>query len=138
MLLFVAHQQDVLVFGYFAVKDAHKRQRAQIGVEPRIIDDRLRRCVGIAFGGRDTFDDGIDQVVDADAGFGRDHQGVGSIDADRRLDLLRHTFGFGGRKVDLVDHRHDLQVVVEGQVDIGDRLGLHPLCGIDDKKHPVR
>ncbi len=39
----------------------------------------------------------------------------------------------GGRQVDLVEHGDDLEVVVDGQVGVGHRLGLDPLRGVDDQ-----
>ena len=36
-------------------------------------------------------------------------------------------------QVDLVDDRHDLEVVVERQVDVGQRLRLDALRGVDDQ-----
>ena len=36
----------------------------------------------------------------------------------------------GGRQVDLVQHRHDLVVVVDGLVDVGQGLGLDALAGV--------
>ena len=38
--------------------------------------------------------------------------------------------GVGGGQVDLVEHRQDLQVVLHGQVGVGQGLGLHALGGI--------
>ena len=49
------------------------------------------------------------------------------------LDLV----GFGGRQVDLVQHRHDLVVVVERLIDIGERLRLDALAGIDDQQRAL-
>ena len=42
------------------------------------------------------------------------------------LDPLR----IGGRQIDLVHHRQDLQIVLHGQVGVGQSLGLHALGGI--------
>jgi len=36
-------------------------------------------------------------------------------------------FGLGRRQVDLVDHRNDLQIVVQRQISVGQRLGLDAL-----------
>ena len=37
----------------------------------------------------------------------------------------------GGGQVDLVERGHDLEVVFERQVAVGERLGLDALCGVD-------
>ena len=41
--------------------------------------------------------------------------------------------GPGDRQVDLVEHRHDGQVVLHRQIGVGDGLGLHALEGIDQQ-----
>ena len=40
----------------------------------------------------------------------------------------------GGGQVDLVDHRHDLMVVLDRLVDVGQRLRLDPLGGVDHQQ----
>jgi len=49
------------------------------------------------------------------------------------LDLV----GFGGRQIDLVEHRHDLVVVVQCLVDIGESLRLYALAGVDDQERAL-
>ena len=49
------------------------------------------------------------------------------LQADHVLDLLRHPVGIGTGKVDLVDHREHIQIVVQGQIHVGQGLGLDPL-----------
>src|SRR5207248_1807162 len=43
--------------------------------------------------------------------------------------------GLGGGQVDLVESGHDRQVVLDGQVAVGQRLGLDALGGVDEKNH---
>ena len=44
-----------------------------------------------------------------------------------------HVLGIGGGQVDLVDDRHDGEVVVHRQVDVGQRLRLDALRRVDDQ-----
>ena len=53
--------------------------------------------------------------------------------ADQLRDLARGTVGVGLRQVDLVDDRHDLEVVLDRQVGVRERLGLGALGGVDDQ-----
>ena len=59
--------------------------------------------------------------------------GVRGIDADHVLDLLLDAVGVGRRQVDLVQDGQDLEVVVERLIDVGERLRLDALAGIDDQ-----
>ena len=52
------------------------------------------------------------------------------VDADDILDLLPYALRLGGRQVDLVQDRHDLVIVVDRLIDIGQGLGLHTLAGV--------
>ncbi len=72
--------------------------------------------------------------MDALAGLGRTQDGVRGVDADHILDLFAHPVWFRGGQVDLVDHRDDLVIVLDRLVDIGQRLGLNALTGIDDQQ----
>ena len=53
------------------------------------------------------------------------------VEADHVLDLLLDAVGVGGGQVDLVEDGQDLEVVVERLVDVGERLRLHALAGVD-------
>ena len=58
-------------------------------------------------------------------------------DAEHLLDLGRVAVGVGGRQVDLVEGGDDLEVVLEGQVAVGQRLGLDALGGVDEQDHAL-
>ena len=50
---------------------------------------------------------------------------------------VRHLLDVGGGQVDLVDHRHDLMVVLDRLVDVGERLRLHPLRRVDHQQRAL-
>src|SRR5699024_9990283 len=50
--------------------------------------------------------------------------------ADDVLDLLLDPVGVGGGQVDFVEHRANIQIVVQGQIGVGQSLGLHALGGV--------
>ena len=52
------------------------------------------------------------------------------------LDLLLDPLDVRRREVDLVDHRHDLEVVLQGQLHVGHGLGLDALRGVDEQQRP--
>ena len=64
-------------------------------------------------------------------------QHVVGIDRQHRLHLGDDLVGPGVLQVDLVEHRHDGQVVLHGQVGVGDGLGLDALEGIDQQDGPL-
>ena len=74
--------------------------------------------------------DGFQNVVDAGALLGAGQHGVAGVEADDGFDLLADALGFGGGQVDLVDDRDDLQVVMQRQVRVGERLRFHALGGV--------
>ena len=40
-------------------------------------------------------------------------------------------------QIDLIEHRHDRQIVIHGRIGIGHRLGFDPLKGIDQEHRPL-
>jgi hypothetical protein len=60
--------------------------------------------------------------------------GVRGVDADHVLDLLLDALGLGGGQVDLVEDRDDLVVVVDRLIDVGERLRLDALRGVDHQQ----
>jgi len=87
--------------------------------------------------GRDPGDHRLQDLLDPDPLASRCEDGAGAGEADHLLDLAPHQLGVGGGEVDLVDDRDDLQVVLDGQVDVGQGLGLDPLGGVDDQDRPL-
>ena len=58
-------------------------------------------------------------------------------EADDLLDLLGHLLRIGAGEIDLVDHRDDGEVVLQGQVDVGQRLRLDALGGVDHQQRAL-
>ena len=81
--------------------------------------------------------DRLQHLVDAEAGLGGDHHRVGGVEADHVLDLLLDALRLGGGQVDLVEDRHDLVVVVDRLVDVGERLRLDALARVDDEQRAL-
>jgi len=52
-------------------------------------------------------------------------------------DFLRHFVRAGDGQVDLVHHRDDLEVGVQRQVEVGQRLRLHALRRVDQQDHAL-
>ena len=67
----------------------------------------------------------------------RGQDGVMGVEADDVLDLLAHALRLGRGQVDLVDDRDDLEVVVDRQVDVGERLRLDALRRVDDEERAL-
>jgi hypothetical protein len=129
-------QLDALAFADVAVDDAGQHHDAEIGVIPGIDQQRLERRIAIAFRRRQALDDGLQHLGHADAGLGRDLQRARGVDADDVLDLLADAVGLGGRQIDLVEDGDDLVVDLDGLVDVGQRLGLDALAGVDHQQRP--
>ena len=70
-------------------------------------------------------------------GLGGDQHGVGGVEADHVLDLLLDAVGLGRRQVDLIENGDDLVAGVERLIDIGERLRLDALAGVDDEQRAL-
>ena len=123
--------------GDSAVHHSDGADHAAVLVVLAVEDQRLQRCVGIAFRCRDSLANGIEQASDALTGLGRDPHDVFGVDAEHRLDLHRIAVGVGGGEVDLVERSDDLEIVFHGQVAVGQGLGLDALGSVDDEHHTL-
>ena len=92
---------------------------------------------GFAGGGRDAPHDRFQHFLHPLARLGRDVQDIVGRAADQVHDLLGPAFGLGSGKIDLVENGDDLQVVLQGQVGVGQRLGLDALAGVDHQERPL-
>ena len=110
-----------------AVHDADVDDDAPVAVVDAVEDERAQRGGFVPLGGGDVRDDPLEHRVDVFARFGGDARGVHAGDADDVLDLLRDPVGLGGGQVDLVDDGGDLEVVLDRQIGVGERLGLDAL-----------
>ena len=121
------HHEHALALAEVPVHDPQVGDNAAVGVVDRVEDQRSRRGVGVAVRRRDLLDDRVEQVLDALARLGGHPHDLGRVDADDRGDLARVPLGLRRGQVDLVQHRDDLQVSVERQVEVGERLRLDAL-----------
>ena len=82
-------------------------------------------------------DDRVEQLGDAVAGLGADPQHVLGPDPEHLLDLRGAAIGIGGRQVELVEAGDDLEVVLEGEVAVRERLRLDALGRVDQEDHAL-
>ena len=129
------HELDLQALAERAVDDAHEDHHAEIGIVPAVDDHRA--CSGasrLPVGGGMRRDDGFEHFGDAEPRLRAGEDRVGGVDADDVFDLVADLFRLGGGEVDLVDHGHDLVVVLDRLVDVGERLRLDPLRGVDHEQ----
>ncbi len=131
------HHFDLHAAADTAVADPAEDDDPLVGIVEGIKDQGLQGGIGVAVGRRDVPDHSLQHVLHADPLLGGDQRGVGGVQADDVLDLLADLLGLRGRQVDLVDDREDVQVVLQGQIDIGQGLGLDPLGRVDDQDGSV-
>ncbi|KAG1385827.1 hypothetical protein G6F59_017178 [Rhizopus arrhizus] len=106
-------------------------------VDPRVDDQRLQ-LLGVARRRRrDAVHDRFQHVLHVQAGLGADRHGVRGVDADHGLDFGLGALDVGGGQVDLVDHRHHFQTLLDRGVAVGHRLRFHALGGIDDQQRAL-
>ena len=127
------HHLDPVAVGELAVDHADVGDHAAVGVVDRVEDQRPRRGVGVAHRRRGLGDDLVEQVLDAHAGLRGDLEHVGGVAADDAGQLCGVLLGLGGGQVDLVEHRDDVQVGAEREVEVGQRLRLDPLRRVDQQ-----
>ncbi len=111
-----------------AFHHAQKNDDAAVAVEPGIENQGAEGEIGRPFGRGHEVDDGLEDFVNADALFGAGEHGAGGIEADDGFNLLADALGLGRRQIDLVDHRHDFQVVMQREIRVRKRLRFDVPC----------
>ncbi len=127
------HHDDLLARVEVAVDDADVGDDAAVGVVDGVEDHRPGGGVGVTGRGRDLRDDRVEQRLDALTGLARHAQAVLGLAADELGELLGILLRLGGRQVDLVEHGDDRQLVLHGQVEVGQGLRLDALGGVDEQ-----
>ena len=120
-----------------AVDDADVRDDAAVLVELGVEDQRARRPVRIARGRRHPLDELLEHVDDAVAGLAGDPQDVVDRLAEQVGDLLGDALGLGARQVELVEHRDELEAVLDREVRVRDGLRLDALRRVDDEQRAL-
>ncbi len=137
VVLSLCHQLDLHLRLHHAVDHAHDDDDPAVRVVPGVEDERLERRVCDARWRMEASDHRLEDVLNAGALLGARQDGVGTVEADDVFDLTLALVGLRARQVDLVDDRNDLQVVLDGEVRVGERLRLDALRGIDQQQRPL-
>ncbi|MCY1422034.1 hypothetical protein D9M71_377030 [compost metagenome] len=94
----------------------------------------MQRIFVVAGRCRNGGDQALEHFVDAQAGLGRALDRIGGIDADDFFDFFFNTVRIGLWQVDLVQHRHHFQALLDRRVAVGNRLRFNALTGIDHQQ----
>ena len=127
------HHLDPVAVAELAVDDADVGDHAAVGVVDRVEDQRPGGGVGVTDRGRGALDHLVEHLGDTLAGLGAHPQHVFRLAADDVRELVGVLLGVGARQVDLVEHRDDLEVGREREVEVGQGLGLDALGGVDQQ-----
>ena len=119
-----------------AVHDADVDDHAAEDVELRVEDERPKGGALFRLRRGNARDDGLQHLVDVQPRLRADGDVVVRGDAEEVLDLLRDALHVGAGHVHLVEDGDDLEVVVDGQIGVGDRLGLDALRRVDNEDRP--
>ena len=99
-----AHEADFLAFGEAAVEDTDVDDDAAVVVVFGVKDEALERGVDVALGGMEFVGDELEEVVDAEAGFGGNGGAHEGVDAEDLFHFFRDAVGLGGGEVYFVDN----------------------------------
>ncbi len=90
----------------------------------------------VAFGGRYAMYDGVENLVDTDAFFGARQHDVFFGATKQVYHLVGNQLRIGTGQIYFIEYRNDGQVVLQGQIKIGDSLGFYALRGIYNEECP--
>ena len=131
------HHPDPGTFSHTAFFDPAENDDALVRIIQGVEDQRLQRRVRVSGGRRDLFHNGFQHRLDVDAVFRGNQRCILGFQSDHVLDLVNDPLRLCTGKVDLVDHRNDVQIVIQRQIHIGQRLGLNALGRIHHQHRAV-
>ena len=101
-----------------AVEDAEIGDDAPEGIEHRIENQGLQRSVLVPFRRTDVLHNGLQNQINPFACLGTRLNNLLALAAQQLHNLVLNLLRHGGRHVNLVHHRNDVQVVVNGHVEV--------------------
>ena len=111
--------------------EPHVGHHALVLVVVGVEDEAAQRVGRPALRRRNAGDDRLEDLEDPRPLLGRCEEHLLARDREDVLQLLDDDVGLGRGEVDLVDDRDDHEVLAQREMDVGQRLGLDPLGGID-------
>lgn len=114
--------------GAFEYADVH--DDTLVAVIHAVKNQRLEGGVLIAHRGRNILNHPLQHIFDTNAHFCGDARGIETRQTDYVLHFLCDPIRFCTGKVDFVQDGNDFQVVLHGQIGVGQRLGFHALAGV--------
>ncbi len=135
-MLLAAHRPYPVALLEFPVEEAGKGDNAAVRVVVGV-EDQGPRLVVFGLGRGDTVHDGVEHAGHVLAGLGGDLDDLLFVDAEELHELFRHGLYVRDGEVYLVEDGDDLEVVLHGEVEVGEGLGLDALARVDDEQRPL-
>ena len=111
--------------------DADVKHHALVGIKLGVKHQSLQGCLAVAFGSRNALYNGLQHILNTQARLGTAQHCVAGINADNVLDFLLHMLGVGAGQINFIDNRDNFQIVVQGQIHIGQGLGFNALGSVN-------
>ena len=124
---------DLVTFFHLTGNDTNVGDNAAKLIVEGVEDGGAEETIGVFDGRGDEFDDGFEDVLDANAHFGGGGDTVFAGDGEDVFELLAAAGNIGGGEIDFIKNRDDGEVLFHGEVDVGHGLGFDALGGIDDE-----
>ncbi len=131
------HHLDPVAVRQPAIDDADVSDDSSVGVVDGVEDQCPRRRVRDSLRRRDRGHDLVEEYLHPLAGLGRHPEHVVGVAPDDVGELGCVPVGLSARQVDLVEHRDDVQIGVQGQIQVGQRLRLDALGRVDQQDGAV-
>ena len=124
------HEPHDVVLAERPLGHPNVNDHALVDVVVRVEDETLNRPVRITLRRRDPGHERLEDLHHARAILGRCEQDLLARHRQDAFQLLDDHVHLRRRQVDLVDDRDDRQILLEREVDVGQRLGLDPLSRV--------
>ena len=137
ILFFGVDEFHKIVLADSAVHNLEVGNDAAEWIEHRVENQRLQRCIGVARRCRHALNNGIEHILYAKTGLAACAQHALGLAAQEVHYLVLHLVGVGAVEVHLVQHRNNLQAMVDCHIQVGDGLRLNTLRSINNQQRAL-
>ena len=128
-----AHEPDPGVFADRPLRQANVGHDALVLVVVGVEHEPAKWRPRVPLRGWHARHDRLEDLEDAGPLLRRRQEHLLAGNREDVLELVHDHVRLRRRQVDLIDDRHDHEIRPEREVDVGERLGLDPLGGVDDE-----
>ncbi len=131
------HHTDLRSFFNTAIHNTAENDNSLICIIDRVKDQRLQRSLYVSLRSRNLRNDLFQNFFNIQSCLSRNSRGIMSFQTDHIFDLIHNTIRLCTRKIDLIDDRKNIQIMIQCQINIRQCLCFDSLRRIHNQDRAI-